>query len=276
MDFTGKVALITGGGGGIGRATALAFALRGAKVMVVDHDAAAGQASADIVIQRGGNARFTQADVTRSAAVADYVKATLDAYGRIDCFFNNAGIEGTVAPTQDYDEAVFDRVIAVNLKGVFLGMKHVLPVMLAQGSGAIVNTASVAGLFGGPGMAPYVASKHGVIGLTKVASSDVAAGRAGQRGLPGTGGNAHDAVAGSAAESERSGGGTQSLQRQHTVGPLHPAGRGCECGAVSVLRPFRQRHRHPDRDRWRPFRIRRSAPRSALMWVRRSWEPVAA
>jgi NAD(P)-dependent dehydrogenase (short-subunit alcohol dehydrogenase family) len=175
MDFTGKVALITGGGGGIGRATALAFALRGAKVMVVDHDAAAGQASADIVIQRGGNARFTQADVTRSAAVADYVKATLDAYGRIDCFFNNAGIEGTVAPTQDYDEAVFDRVIAVNLKGVFLGMKHVLPVMLAQGSGAIVNTASVAGLFGGPGMAPYVASKHGVIGLTKVASSDVAA-----------------------------------------------------------------------------------------------------
>jgi NAD(P)-dependent dehydrogenase (short-subunit alcohol dehydrogenase family) len=175
MDFTGKVALITGGGGGIGRATALGFALRGAKVMLVDHDAASGQASTDIVVQRGGTAHFTRADVTQSAAVQDYVKATLDAYGRIDCFFNNAGIEGTAAPTQDYDEAVFDRVIAVNLKGVFLGMKHVLPVMLAQGSGTIVNTASVAGLFGGPGMAPYVASKHGVIGLTKVASSDVAA-----------------------------------------------------------------------------------------------------
>lgn len=175
MDFTGKVALVTGGGGGIGRATALGFALRGAKVMVVDQDAAVGQASADIVMQRGGTARFTQADVTQSPAVQDYVKATLDAYGRIDCFFNNAGIEGTVMPTQDYDEAMFDRVIAVNLKGVFLGLKYVLPVMLGQGTGTIVNTASVAGLFGGPGMAPYVASKHGVLGLTKVASSDVAA-----------------------------------------------------------------------------------------------------
>jgi NAD(P)-dependent dehydrogenase (short-subunit alcohol dehydrogenase family) len=174
MDFTGKVALITGGGGGIGRATALAFALAGAKVMVVDHDAALGQGTADVVVQRGGEVRCHQADVTQSAAVQDYVKATLDAYGRIDCFFNNAGIEGTVRPTQDYEEAMFDRVIAVNLKGVFLGLRHVLPVMVAQGSGAVVNTASVAGLFGGPGMPAYVASKHGVLGLTKVASSDVA------------------------------------------------------------------------------------------------------
>lgn len=174
MDFTGKVALITGGGGGIGRATALGFALRGAKVMVVDADATSGQASADIIAQRGGSVAFIQADVTQSASVQDYVKKTMDAYGRIDCFFNNAGIEGTVAPTQEYDEAVFDRVIAVNLKGVFLGMRHVLPVMIAQGSGSIVNTASVAALFGGPGMSAYVASKHGVLGLTKVASTDVA------------------------------------------------------------------------------------------------------
>jgi len=174
MDFTGKVALITGGGGGIGRATALAFALRGAKVMVVDHDAEAGRVTTDVVAQRGGDAKFTRADVTKSASVQDYVKATLDAYGRIDCFFNNAGIEGKSAPTQDYDEAVFDQVIAVNLKGVFLGMRHVLPVMLKQGGGTVVNTASVAGLFGGPGMSAYVASKHGVLGLTKVASSDVA------------------------------------------------------------------------------------------------------
>ena len=174
MDFTGKVALITGGGGGIGRATALGFALRGAKVMVADHDEAAGRASADIVAQRGGDAKFVAADVTKSQSVRDYVQATLDAYGRIDCFFNNAGIEGKVVPTQDYDEDVFDQVIAVNLKGVFLGLRHVLPVMLRQGSGAVVNTASVAGLFGGPGMPAYVASKHGVLGLTKVASSDVA------------------------------------------------------------------------------------------------------
>ena len=174
MEFTGKVALITGGGGGIGRATALGFARRGARVMVVDHDAAQGQATAGVVVQQGGEAKFHQADVTKSASVQDYVKATLDAYGRIDCFFNNAGIEGKVVPIQDYEEDVFDQVIAVNLKGVFLGMRHVLPVMLQQGSGTVVNTASVAGLFGGPGMPAYVASKHGVLGLTKVASSDVA------------------------------------------------------------------------------------------------------
>ena len=175
MDFTGKIALITGGGGGIGRATALGFALRGAKVMVVDADADSGQASVDIITQRGGVAAFVPADVTKSASVKDYVEKTLAAYGRIDAFFNNAGIEGKVIPTQDYDEDIFDKVIAVNLKGVFLGLRHVLPVMIKQGTGAIVNTASVAGLFGAPGMPAYVASKHGVLGLTKTASSDVAA-----------------------------------------------------------------------------------------------------
>ena len=175
MDFTGKVALITGGGGGIGRATALGFALRGAKVFVVDRDAAAAQGTVDVVSQRGGDIKCFQADVTNSASVKAYVQACIDAYDRIDCFFNNAGIEGKVVPTQDYDEDVFDQVIAVNLKGVFLGLRHVLPVMLKQGSGTVVNTASVAGLFGGPGMPAYVASKHGVLGLTKVASSDVAA-----------------------------------------------------------------------------------------------------
>ena len=175
MDFTGKVALITGGGGGIGRATALGFAARGARVMLVDHDEAAGAASLGVVRQQGGEALFTRADVSRADEVKHYVQATLDAWGRIDCFFNNAGIEGKIAATQDYDDDVFDRVIAVNLRGVFLGMKHVLPVMLRQGSGAIVNTASTAALFGSPGMAAYAASKHGVLGLTKVASSDVAA-----------------------------------------------------------------------------------------------------
>ena len=174
MDFTGKVALITGGGGGIGRATALGFALRGAKVFVVDHDGGAARGTVDVVTQRGGDIKCFQADVTKSAAVQSYIEAALDAYGRIDCFFNNAGIEGKVVPTQEYDEDVFDQVIAVNLKGVFLGLRHVLPVMLKQGSGTVVNTASVAGLFGGPGMPAYVASKHGVLGLTKVASADVA------------------------------------------------------------------------------------------------------
>ena len=174
MQFHGKIALIPGGGGGIGRAAALGFAGRGATVVVVDHDAAAGQASADLVRQRGGTASFLQADVTKSAEVAAYVQATLALHGRIDCFFNNAGIEGHVTSIEAYDEAMFDQVIAVNVKGVFLGMKHVLPAMLAHGSGCIVNTASVAGLVGAPGMAAYVASKHAVLGMTKVASNDVA------------------------------------------------------------------------------------------------------
>jgi NAD(P)-dependent dehydrogenase (short-subunit alcohol dehydrogenase family) len=174
MEFAGKIALITGGGGGIGRAAAIGFAGRGAKVVVVDLNVGDGEASAELVRQRGGEARFVRADVTKSADVAAYVNATLDAYGAIDCFFNNAGIEGRAAPMQDYDEAMFDQVIAVNLKGVFLGMRHVIPVMLKQGRGAIVNTASTAALFGGPGMAPYVASKHAVLGLTKVASAEVA------------------------------------------------------------------------------------------------------
>ena len=147
-SLQGKVILVTGGGSGIGRATSLGFALRGAKVMVVDADAELGQATVDIITQRGGTSAFVQADVTKSGSVRDYVAKTIAAYGRIDCFFNNAGIEGKVVPIQDYDEAVFDQVIAVNLKGVFLGMRYVLPEMIKQGSGAIVNTASVAGLFG--------------------------------------------------------------------------------------------------------------------------------
>ncbi len=174
MDFTDKVALITGGGGGIGRATALAFAKAGAKVVIVDHDAAAGEATAGIVKQQGGEAKFIKADVTKSADVANYVKETLDTYGKIDCFFNNAGIEGNLAHTADYDEAVFDQVIGVNVKGVFLGLRHVLPVLLKQKSGTVVNTASVAGLVATPGMPAYVASKHAVIGLTKTAAGEVA------------------------------------------------------------------------------------------------------
>lgn len=174
MDFNGKVAVITGAANGIGRATALAFAKAGAKLVLVDRDAAAGEAAAGIIRQQGGEARFVAADVTRTGDVQGYVAAALDGYGRIDCFFNNAGIEGKLAPIADYDEAMFDAVIGVNLKGVFLGLRHVLPVMLRQKSGAVVNTASVAGLAANPGMAAYVASKHAVIGLTKVAAGEVA------------------------------------------------------------------------------------------------------
>jgi NAD(P)-dependent dehydrogenase (short-subunit alcohol dehydrogenase family) len=174
MDFKGKVALVTGAGNGIGRAVSAAFGRAGARLLLVDRDQAAGEATAGIIRQAGGEARFVTADVTRSAEVQAYVKAALDAYGRIDCFHNNAGIEGKVAPTAECDEAMFDSVISVNVKGVFLGLRHVLPVMLRQKSGAVVNTASVAGLVGTPGMPAYVASKHAVIGLTKVAAGEVA------------------------------------------------------------------------------------------------------
>ena len=174
MDFKGKIAVITGAGNGIGRQTALGFAARGAKVLCVDRDGPAAERTAGTIQQQGGEARAQAADVTKAAEVQGYVKAALDAYGRIDCFFNNAGIEGKVAPLAEYDEAVFDQVIGVNVKGVFLGLRYVLPVMLKQKSGAIVNTASVAGLVGTPGIGPYVASKHAVIGLTKTASGEVA------------------------------------------------------------------------------------------------------
>jgi NAD(P)-dependent dehydrogenase (short-subunit alcohol dehydrogenase family) len=171
MDFTGKVAVVTGGANGIGRAVSLGFARLGAKVAIVDRDAAAGAA---LAAEIGSQAIFRAADVTRSGDVQDYVKAALDAFGAIDCFHNNAGIEGRVAPTAEYDEAVFDAVMGVNAKGVFLGMRHVLPVMIRQGSGAVVNTASVAGIAATTGMSAYVASKHAVIGLTKVAAGEVA------------------------------------------------------------------------------------------------------
>ena len=173
MDFTGKVALITGGGNGIGRAACVGFALRGARVVVVDRDGTAAEATAGIIRQKNGEALAVTADVTKSDEVKAYVKAAIDKFGRIDCFFNNAGIEGTLAPTAEYDEAMFDAVIGVNVKGVFLGLRHVLPEMIRQGSGAVVNTASVAGLVGSPGMPAYVASKHAVIGLTKAAAGEV-------------------------------------------------------------------------------------------------------
>jgi NAD(P)-dependent dehydrogenase (short-subunit alcohol dehydrogenase family) len=174
MDFKGKVAVVTGAANGIGRATALGFANYGAKVVLVDRDGPGANAAAGAIKQQGGEAISVQADVTKTADVAAYVKAAIDAYGRIDCFHNNAGIEGHVTPIHEYDEGMFDQLMNVNVKGVYLGLKHIVPVMIKQRSGAIVNTASIAGLMGSPNMAPYVASKHAVIGFTKAVSGEVA------------------------------------------------------------------------------------------------------
>jgi NAD(P)-dependent dehydrogenase (short-subunit alcohol dehydrogenase family) len=178
-SMVGKVALVTGGGSGIGQAACKAFAQAGAQVMVVDINGPAAEATAEAVRALGASAQAATADVSNSAEVQGYVAATMKAFGRIDAFFNNAGIEGQISPIAEYDEANWDRVIATNLKGTFLGLRHVLPVMIAQQSGSIVNSASVAGTVGAPGMAAYAASKHAIIGLTRTAAGEV--GRQGVR-----------------------------------------------------------------------------------------------
>ncbi len=169
-----KVALVTGGGSGIGRASALAFAREGARVVVADVAVEGGEETVGLIKKAGGEALFVRADVTQSAEVEAMVQRAVSAYGRLDCAFNNAGIEGTPAPTAECSEENWERVLAVNLKGVWLCMKHEIPRMLRQGGGAIVNTASVAGLVGFQNMPAYVASKHGVAGLTKTAALEYA------------------------------------------------------------------------------------------------------
>ncbi len=179
MSMENKVAVVTGGGSGIGHATCLEFARTGAKVVVVDLNAAAGAATVEAIRAEGGMAEFIRADVQHSDDVRRYVEGAVAAFGRIDAFFNNAGIEGTVRPLVDYPEDVFDRVMAVNVRGVFLGLKYVLPILIAQKTGAVINTASVSSFYGPSGLGAYAASKHAILGLTRVAAGEV--GRLGVR-----------------------------------------------------------------------------------------------
>ena len=177
----GKVALVTGGASGIGRATAVAMAREGARVAVADRTEEAAADTVALINAAGGQAIAIGGDVTREADVAAMVERTVQAYGRIDCAFNNAGVAPrAVGPggerIHELSQASFDSMLAVNLTGVFLCLKHEVAQMLAQGGGgAIVNTASVAGLIGLPMAAHYVAAKHGVVGLTKSAAMEYAA-----------------------------------------------------------------------------------------------------
>lgn len=173
LDFTGKVVLITGGATGIGRATALAFARQGARVAIGDVNDLAAE-TVRLITDSGGSAFFRPTDVRKGDQVSALVDATLSAYGRMDCAFNNAGILPPTLPMAEMPDDTFNEVLAVDLAGVFLSMKYEIRHMLEAGGGAIVNTASIAGLVADPGMAPYVAAKHGVIGLTKAAALDYA------------------------------------------------------------------------------------------------------
>jgi NAD(P)-dependent dehydrogenase (short-subunit alcohol dehydrogenase family) len=175
-SFTGKVAFITGGSSGIGRATALAFARAGASVVVGDVAEQGNQETARLIEQEGGRALAVRCDVTQTDDVKTALEKTGETFGRLDFAFNNAGIEPKkAAPTADYDEAEWNRIIDIDLRGVFLCMKHEIPLMLKQGGGAIVNTSSGAGIIGIKGSPAYTAAKHGVIGLTRAAALDYAA-----------------------------------------------------------------------------------------------------
>jgi NAD(P)-dependent dehydrogenase (short-subunit alcohol dehydrogenase family) len=169
-EFEGKVVLVTGGASGLGAAAVGLLAARGARVVVADLDAAHGEAVVRDVRAGGGDAAFQPTDVTREPDVAAAVAVALDTFGRLDGAINNAGTTGPSASTADYSLDDWNRVLALNLTGVFLGLKHEIPAMLAQGGGAIVNTSSGAGLVGFAGLPAYVASKHGVVGLTRAAA----------------------------------------------------------------------------------------------------------
>jgi NAD(P)-dependent dehydrogenase (short-subunit alcohol dehydrogenase family) len=176
----GKVALVMGGASGIGRATALTFAREGAKLVVADMSEDGGQQTVHMITENGGEATFIQVDVTSTSAVEAMISKIVETYGRLDCAHNNAGISGAGiggqqrALTAEYPAERWQQVIAINLTSVWLCMKYEIVQMLKHGNGAIVNTASAAGLVGLPGNCAYVASKHGVVGLTKTAALEYA------------------------------------------------------------------------------------------------------
>ena len=174
-ELTGKVGVVTGASAGIGRATAAALAQQGATVVVADVDVERGEQTASDIVAKGGVAAFVPCDVSDEASVRSLFETVVDRFGGLDFAYNNAGIEGTMAPTAECTVEEWHRTLAVNLTGVWLCMRHEIPLLLERGGGSIVNCASVAGLVGFASAPAYVASKHGVVGLTKTAALDYAA-----------------------------------------------------------------------------------------------------
>lgn len=174
MEFSNKIALITGAGSGIGRASSLKLASNGATVVLVDFNKETGEETLSLVKEQGGEGIFIQADVSNTEDVKNYVNKAVETYGRIDVFFNNAGSIQKFAPFTSVEESEYDRIMDVNVKGIFLGLKYVLKVMEEQGHGSIINTASTAGIRAEHSVAVYSASKHAVIGLTKGAALEYA------------------------------------------------------------------------------------------------------
>ena len=174
IDFSGQVALVTGAAGGIGRAVALALGQVGAKVLLVDIAKEAGLQTQSLIENIGGEAMLVQADVSDPEQVQNYVNTAMQTWGRIDIFMNNAAWQGEIHSLVDYPLDVFEKVMSINVRGVFLGLKYVLPIMIQQGKGAVVNTASLGSFLATRKLGPYTASKHAVMGLTKTAAIEVA------------------------------------------------------------------------------------------------------
>jgi NAD(P)-dependent dehydrogenase (short-subunit alcohol dehydrogenase family) len=214
-NFNDKVVLITGAGNGIGRATALAFAQQGASVVVADMSRNAGEETTALITQAGGTATFILCDVTKDQDVQSMVAGTIETYGKLDIAFNNAGIEIESSKLADGDEATYDKIMDVNVKGVWRCMKYQIPALLKQSTSAIVNTASIAGLGAAPKMSIYSASKHAVIGLTKSAAVEY-----GKKGLR------VNAICPAVIDTEMFRRATQNdPQKEQYVRSLHPVGR---------------------------------------------------